>query len=327
MNKMVNTIAAFFLLMTLFTGVSAINIVSTTTVLSDPLEYIGGDNVNVISLADPAICPHMQSDIIPNRVQMDMDFIESADMFVAHNGSVDSEYTMPYVEKFMDANGFGEINWVTLKDPSAIWDTPVGAKNLSAEVAGWLIDADPVNESYYEKRLEEYLSLIDDADLTPEEREAISGKSAIVMIWQKEAAAEWLGLNLTTIYAPGFYRNGQFTPRAVVNDVYENPDKYRNVDFIIENMQSEEIAKGLEEALIDNGIPVKRVVFTNFPGSVPGVDSLPDVIKYNKMLILSNLSGPQEIKSPKSTPLSFATVISGVIASLCIIAVLRVKRD
>ncbi|OPX72334.1 MAG: Periplasmic solute binding protein family protein [Methanoregulaceae archaeon PtaB.Bin108] len=235
--------------------------------------------------------PHMQADIIPNRIQMEKDFIRTAELFIAHNGSVDVSYVMPYVNDFMAANNYGTVEWVTLKNPSMTWNTPEGAKVLSTEVAGWLIDADPANKSYYESRLAEYLAQIDTADLSSDEKKLVAGQDVIVMIWQQDASEKWLGLHTISVFAPEFYQQGKFVPRAVVNDVYNDPAKYRNVRYVIENMQSAEMAKGLEEALRDQKIDVKRVVFTNFPKSLPGVDSLPDVLRYNKQLVMPSSQG------------------------------------
>lgn len=299
-------------------GASALSVVSTTTVLWDPAQYIGGEKVEAIYIADPTICPHMQADIIPNRIQLEKDFIRDADLFVAHNGSVDQSYVMPYVSDFMAANDYGTVEWVTLENPSMTWNTPSGAKTLSREVAGWLIAADPANRTYYEARLNDYLAEIDAADLTSEEREAIPGRDAVVMVWQKDAAIEWLGLNLVSIYAPDFYQGGRFTPQAVVSDIYNNPEKYRNVKYVIENMQSGELAKGLEEALHDNGVPAERVIFTNFPKSLPGVDSLPDVIRYNKGLVTPVQAASEEAaaasaetRAPLPGTLAVAAVLGG----------------
>jgi len=283
--KFIRILCLMGILSVIIPGVSGLQVVSTTAVLWDPIQYIGGEKVEAIYIADPTICPHVQADIVPNRIQMEMYFIRDTDLFVAHNGSVDREFVMPYVTKFMEANNFGTVDWVTLENPSMVWNTPEGARELSREVAGWLISADPENKPYYENRLAAYLDLIDAADLTPEERDRISGQDVVVMIWQEEAAIEWLGLNKVSVFAPEFYERGRYTPRAVVNDVYSNPEKYRNVRYVIENMQSDEMAKGLEEALRDNGINAERVIFTNFPKSLPGVDSLPDVIRYNKGLV------------------------------------------
>jgi len=308
--------------------VNALTVVSTTAVLWDPAQYIGGEKVEAIYIADPTICPHMQSDIIPNRIQMEQDFIRNADLFIAHNGSVDQSYVMPYITDFMAANDYGTVNWVTLEDPSMTWNAPSGAKKLSTEVAGWLIAADPANWNYYEARLKEYLAQIDAADLTAEEKEVVPGQDAVVMIWQEDAAVDWLGLNAVNVYAPEFYEKGQYTPRAVVNDIYNDPEKYRNVRYIIENMQSGEMAKGLEEALKDNGISVERVIFTNFPKSLPGVDSLPDVLQHNKALVTPPQAGSSQTTAESTPPAaSFPHFLVLIGISVAFVLVLHNNRQ
>lgn len=307
MQKICNIIS-ILLLIFLIQGATALKVVSTTSVLWDPIQFIGGEKVQVIYIADPTICPHMQSDIIPNRIQLQRNFIANADLFIAHNGSVDKSYVMPYVEDFMQANKYGVVQWKVLRNPSMIWNTPQGAKNLSREVAEWLIEADPVNRTFYEGRLQAYLAEIDRADLTPEEKARIQGQQVIVMVWQKEAAEGWLGLNVVNVFAPEFYQQGKFVPKAVVNEIWNNTDTYRDVKYVIENMQSGEMAKGIEEALRDNKINAKRVIFTNFPKSIPGVDSLPDVIRYNKALVTPTQPEATPASATHSTPFSVLLV-------------------
>lgn len=316
-----------FLLLILFVipGAQALTVVSTTTVLWDPIQYIGGDKVEAIYIADPTICPHMQADIIPNRMQMQKDFIRDADLFVAHNGSVDVSYVMPFVSDFMAANNFGTVDWVTLKNPAMTWNTPEGAKNLSQEVAGWLIAADPANQAYYEERLNQYLAEIDAADLTDEERSLIAGQDAVVMVWQQDAA-NWLGLNVVTIYGPEFYMGGKYTPVKIVDDLSTNTDKYRNVVYIVENMQSGELAKGIEEALNDRGISAERVIFTNFPKSLPGVDSLPDVIRYNKALVTPGQGAPGTTTvapTPTSAPFPGGLALTALLGGSLLVMLCR----
>ena len=78
--------------------------------------------------------------------------------------------------------------------------------------------------------------------------------------------------------------NGTKTAARIVDDINANPDKYKDVAYVIENMQSGEMAKGIEEALKDKGINATRVIFTNFPGSVPGADTMAEVLSHNKQL-------------------------------------------
>ncbi len=263
-----------------------LRIVCTTSVLMDPATYIGGDNVEAISIADPTLCPHLQSDIIPNRIQLHMDFIKNANMFMAYNDSNDQKYNIPAVNDFMKANDFGEVSWKTVSNPSRGWNTPTNARLLADEVKGWIAEKDPANQSYYEERYNGYVKSFDAAQPTEKERKKLNETSVIVMLWQREPVEKWLGMNVVNLFAPEFALNGTKTAAKVVDDINENPDRYQNVSFIIENMQSGELAKGIEEALKDKGINVRRIIFTNFPGSIEGVSTMADVLRNNKELVL-----------------------------------------
>ena len=263
-----------------------LRIVCTTSVLMDPATYIGGDNVEAISIADPTLCPHLQTDIIPNRIQLHMDFIKNADMFMAYNDSNDQKYNIPAVNDFMKANNFGEVSWNTVSNPSRGWNTPTNARLLADEVIGWITEKDPANQSYYEERYNGYVKSFDAAQPTEDERKKLNETSVIVMLWQREPVEKWLGMNVVNLFAPEFALNGTKTAAKVVDDINDHPDRYQNVSFIIENMQSGELAKGREEALKDKGINVRRVIFTNFPGSMEGVNTMADVLRHNKELVL-----------------------------------------
>lgn len=261
-------------------------IVCTTSVLMDPATSIGGDRVTAISIADPTLCPHLQSDIIPSRIQLNMDFIKDANLFLAYNDSNDRRYNMPAVNDFMKANNYGTASWTTVSDSSRGWNTPASAKLLAEEVKGWLVEKDPANETYYQQRYDEYVTNLDALSPGEDELKKLNQTKVVVMLWQKEPVENWLGMNVVNFFAPEFAMNGTKTPAKVVDDINAHPDKYANVTYIIENMQSGELAKGIEEALRDRGIEAKRVVFTNFPGSLPGVDTMADVLEYNRQLVL-----------------------------------------
>jgi len=268
------------------TSQATFKIVCTTSVLMDPASYIGGDRVEAISIADPTLCPHLQTDIIPNRIQLNMDFIKDANMFMAYNDSNDQRYNMPAVNDFMKANNYGAFEWNTVSNPSRGWNTPANSKLLAAEVKGWLANKDPSNKSYYEQRYNDYAKSFDAIEPTESEKMQLNQTQVIVMLWQKEPVQNWLGMNVVNFFAPDFAMNGTKTAAKIVDDINANPGKYRNVTYVIENMQSGELAKGIEESLKDKGINATRVIFTNFPGSVPGADTMAEVLSYNKHLVL-----------------------------------------
>lgn len=293
-------VALFILCFCSVTPVAAIDVVATTSVLWDPAQAIGGEHVSAIYVADPTVCPHLQGDIIDARIQMNRDFIASADLFLAHDSSMDKAIVMPAIQNFRQANGYGSVTWSV--PAAADWNTPEKAKVLAADIRDILIGADPANTTAYEANYNAYLDLIDGADIPETEKERIAGQDVVVMVWQREAAEAWLGLNVVSIFGPEFYMGGQFTPAKVVDDINANPEKYRNVKYVIENMQSGELAKGIEEALHDRGIAADRVIFTNFPKSLPGVESIPGVLEHNKETVMSspNTGGGDWDGSPAS---------------------------
>lgn len=268
------------------TAPATLKIVCTTSVLMDPATYIGGDRVEAITIADPTLCPHLQSEIIPSRIQLNMDFIKNANMFMAYNDSNDQRYNMPAVNDFMKANNYGAIVWNTVSNPFRGWNTPTNSKLLAAEVKEWLADKDPSNKTYYEQRYNDYVLSFDAATPTEAEKMQLNETQVIVMLWQKDPVQNWLGMNVVNFFAPEFALNGTKTAAKIVDDINANPEKYQNVSYVIENMQSGELAKGIEEALNDRGINVTRVIFTNFPGSVPGADTMAQVLNHNKQLVL-----------------------------------------
>ncbi|NLV27581.1 MAG: zinc ABC transporter substrate-binding protein [Methanomicrobiales archaeon] len=289
--------AALFLILGfilfLMPAAGALDVVTTTSVLWDPVQAIGGDAVDVIYIADPSVCPHLQGDILPGLIQKNAGALESADLFLAHNSSMDVA-AMQAIEKFRDSNGYGKTNWKIL-NPDASWNTPETALELADTVLGWLKAADSQNAKAFEERADVYKSKITAAgNLTEEEKSLLSKKYAIVMAWQKEPVEDWLGVNVVDIFAPEFAYGGNKTPAKVVDILKADPQKLYALDilsgggkiYVVENMQSGELAKGIEEALVDMAIYADRVIFTNFPKSIEGVNSIPDVLKHNKELIL-----------------------------------------
>lgn len=242
-----------------------LKVVSTTSVLMDPVKFIGGDKVEAISVADPTLCPHLQADIIPNRIQLNMDFIKGAAMFVAYNDSNDQRYNMPAINDFMKANNYGPVTWKTVSNPSRGWNTPANSKLLAGEVLGWLVEKDPANKTYYEQRHADYVKTFDSVEPTDSERQQLNNTEVVVMLWQQDPVKNWLGMKVVNIFAPEFAMNGTKTPAKAVDDINANPAKYKKVSYVIENMQSGELAKGIEEALHDKGINAKRIIFTNIP--------------------------------------------------------------
>ena len=281
------------LLLSLLPGAGALEVVTTTSVLWDPVQEIGGDAVTAVYIADPTVCPHLQGDILPGLIQKNMDILGSADLFLAHNASMDIA-TMQAIEKFRDANGYGKTNWKILK-PDTTWNTPDTAVTLADTVTDWLKQADPQNSAAFTERADSYKEKILAAgELTEDQKALLAKRYAVIIAWQQEPVKNWLGMNVVEMFAPEFAVGGNKTPAKIVDLLKADPQRLYALDllpgggkiYVIENMQSGEMAKGIEEALTDMAIYANRVIFTNFPKSIDGVDSIPDVLQYNKNLVL-----------------------------------------
>ena len=257
------------------------------------MQEIGGEDVNVVYIADPTVCPHLQGDILPGLIQKNAENLEKADLFLAHNASMDVA-TMQAIEKFRDSNGYGKTTWKVLK-PDTVWNTPQTAVDLADTVLGWLKAADATKANAFDERAQAYKEKIMAAgNLTDEEKGLLAKKYAVAIAWQRDSVENWLGINVIDVFAPEFALGGNKTPAKIVDALKADPQKLYALDllpgggkiYVIENMQSGEMAKGIAEALEDMAIYANRVIFTNFPKSVEGVDSIPDVLTYNKNLVL-----------------------------------------
>lgn len=328
-NRLLFTLLILVLLMACITPACAqsgkMKVVCTTSVLMDPVTYIGGDLVEAVSISDPTLCPNVQSDIIPSRIQLNAGFIKNADMFVAFNDSNDRSYNIPAVEKFMASNEYGNVTWLCISNPSAGWNTPDTAKGVAAQVYGWLKAKDPANQSYYGQRYDAYLKLFDAIQPTAAEKVQLNRTKVIVMMWQVDPVQKWLGMDVVGVFAPEFVMNGSRTADKVVADIQANPEKYEDVAYVIENMQSGDLAKGIEEALHDRGIDAKRVVFTNFPSSVPDTATMADVLEYNKRLVLpaTATTTPLPTATAAASPVGFEALFAGVLIGMALAAASR----
>lgn len=155
--------------------------------------------------------------------------------------------------------------------------------------------------------------------------------SIITFPVQVDPVQKWLGMDVVNFFAPEFVMKGTKTPDKIVADINAHPENYTGVAYVIENMQSGELAKGIEEALHDHGINAKRVIFTNFPYSVSGVETMADVLDYNKNLVLQGAATttptamPTQANTPTSTPAPMGML--PLVAGLLIGAVLVISRE
>jgi ABC-type Zn uptake system ZnuABC Zn-binding protein ZnuA len=153
------------------------------------------------------------------------------------------------------------------------WNIPAGAKKyvnfLKNELPTGLPDKNiTINsnaEAYINKINEKAQELYDMIN-----NSGYQNKKVIGMQWQQDFL-EWLELNVTYSFGP---------PQGLsLQDELEIINKVSSEDVyvVVDNLQS-----GTDfGASVASGLGISHVIFTNFPGAIPGTDTYLDMITYN----------------------------------------------
>jgi zinc transport system substrate-binding protein len=247
-----------------------LKVVTSTSLLAQIVERIGGDKVSVVNIIPPSQCPG-HFDVKPGDIQR----LADAKLFLIHNWQG---------EKFSDdlIASANNPDLTTVKiEIAGNWMTPPVQREAAAKIAAVLAEADPDNGTAYQKSADEY-----QAAVTAKESEVTAklGKvspTAINVLCDEQQAGfvTWAGFNIVTTYG----RPETFTPQVVKDLV----DKGREggVTLIIDNMQSGgEAGKSLAEEL-----GVKHIVLSNFPGGYENTDTWEKAIDKNVDLIVNSV--------------------------------------
>jgi len=248
-----------------------LKVVTSTSLIAQIAERIGGDMVSVTNVVPPAQCPG-HFDIKPGDVQM----LANAQLFIIHNWQG---------EKFSDeliASANNEDLVKVMIEVPGNWMTPQVQREAADKIAEALIQIDPDNSTYYQNSADEYK-----AEVTAKESEINSrlsqvNLSAINVLCdeQQTGFVTWTGLNIIVTYG----RPETFTPQ-VIKDLVDQ-GREGNVTLVIDNMQSGgESGKSLAEEL-----GVAHIVLSNFPGGYENTDTWEQAIDFNIDLILNAIN-------------------------------------
>ncbi len=149
-------------------GSEKIVVTTTTNVITDLVENIGGENVSVTGLMGPGVDPHLYR---PSA--SDVNKLQNADI-VFYNG-LDLEGKMGDI--FVKIGREGTAVWAVSEniptesllsldneghfDPHVWWDVQLWMEAAKVVATG-LKEQDPKNSLHYEKNLEEYLTQLED---------------------------------------------------------------------------------------------------------------------------------------------------------------------
>ncbi|HDI01735.1 MAG TPA: zinc ABC transporter substrate-binding protein [Candidatus Bathyarchaeota archaeon] len=236
-------------------------VVCMTTVLASIVEQIGGPYVSVEAIVPPGFCPG-HYDVRPS----DVEAIREADLIIGHIA------VFPWVEDLFEAAGRPIEDLHMISGP---WNTPTSAISYVSAITALLCEhaTNSTMGDYFTTMnatlCSELLSLADELQGKASEL-GVSDVKVICMEWQVSFVS-WLGFNITATFPP------QERMSAADVEALVELGREEGVAIVIDNLQS-----GTEVGTeIAREIGAEHVVLTNFPGAVPGTNTLADMIRYN----------------------------------------------
>jgi zinc transport system substrate-binding protein len=246
---------------------SQLKVVTSTSLIAQIVERVGGDKVSVVNIIPPAQCPG-HFDVKPGDIQK----LADAKLFIIHNWQG---------EKFSDdliASANNKDLTVVKVDLPGNWMTPPVQRDAADKIAAALAQIDPDNSTAYQKAASEYKAMVTAKESEIQTKLSQVNLSAVNVLCDEQQAdfVKWAGLNIIATYG----RPETFTPQVVKDLV----DKGREgkVTLVIDNMQTGgESGKSLAEEL-----GVGHIVLSNFPGGYENTETWEKAIDKNIDLIL-----------------------------------------
>ena len=248
-----------------------LKVVTSTSLIAQIVERIGGDKVDVVNIIPPGQCPG-HFDCTPGDIQK----LADADLFLLHG---------------WQGEQFSE-ELIATADNDKLVSTQVNAK--VGENMNWM--APPVQLDAVDKIVEALIQV--DGDSADEYREAANtykeqvtekstevqnklaeinpGNINVLCADQQAGFVGWAGFNIVNIFG----RPETLTPQ-VVKDLVDT-GRAGNVLLVIDNMQSgADAGAGVAEEL-----GCSRVILSNFPGGYDNTSTWEDTIEYNTQLLI-----------------------------------------
>ena len=178
---------------TLISGCSSeqsdkLKVVTSTSLIAQIGERVGGDRVSVVNIIPPAQCPG-HFDVKPGDIQM----LADASLFLIHNWQG---------EKFSDdliASANNENLTTIMVDIPGNWMTPPVQREAADKIAAALAQIDPGNSAAYQQAATEYKADVTakEAEVTQQLEQLNPGSVNVLCDEQQTGFVKWAGFNIS----------------------------------------------------------------------------------------------------------------------------------
>jgi zinc transport system substrate-binding protein len=241
-------------------------VVTSTSLIAQIVEQVGGDRVSVVNIIPPAQCPG-HFDVKPGDIQK----LATADLFLLHGWQGEK-----FSQELIASADNPDLVTVQL-DIQGNWMTPSVQKEATATITSNLCQVDSQNTAAYQQLAAEYTDRISAKEAEIETKLESENLSAVNVLCAEQQAGfvSWMGLNVITTYG----RPDSLTPQVVRELV--DTGRASGVTLIIDNLQSgQDAGAGIAEEL-----GVTRIILSNFPGGFTDTETWEKAIDKNVQLI------------------------------------------
>jgi ABC-type Zn uptake system ZnuABC Zn-binding protein ZnuA len=278
-KKMLLSTIILIMIPLLFFSVSEVHsaekpvIVCTTTAVGSVVESLVGNNAEVLVLVQPGLCP-ADFDIKPGYV----DAISKASILFKQN--IKGEF---WLDNLLESAGNQNLSIVAIP---GVYNTPEGAKKYILGIGGNLSQ---ILKLDLDLQITQMLAEIDEISSWMKNQAQnleVSKMKVICMSWLK-TFIESTGFNVVTTYNP------PETLSAKDIAILLQTARAENVGLIVDNLQIDvEFGEG-----IASQVGAEHLVLTNFPGAIPGTETLPKMLKYNAEQLFKGTSNWQLVSA------------------------------
>ena len=255
--------------------VIGLKVVTTTSLLEQIVERVGGNLVDVANIIPPAQCPG-HFDVKPGDIQK----LADANLFLLAGWQGEM-----FSQELIDSANNPDLTVFSLdipSNPQSNWMVPSVQQEATDQVVAALSQVDAANSAAYQDSAADYKDKIvtKEAEIKARLADMELSNVNVICTGMQAAFLNWVGLNVVTFYG----RPDSLTPQVVKELVDKGREE--NVTLIIDNLQSgQDAGAGIAEEL-----GCTRIILSNFPGGFDNTETWEKAIDENIRLILEAIA-------------------------------------